>query len=80
VGSGEAIDAPTGALRVSLRRFTQPFNLTGSPAITVPCGFSCDGLPIGVQLVGRPFDEARLLYLAHAYERSTPCKDHHPVL
>jgi aspartyl-tRNA(Asn)/glutamyl-tRNA(Gln) amidotransferase subunit A len=66
------IGAPTGALRVSLRRFTQPLNLTGSPAITVPCGFSRAGLPIGLQLIGRPFDEARLLNLAHAYEHSTP--------
>jgi aspartyl-tRNA(Asn)/glutamyl-tRNA(Gln) amidotransferase subunit A len=74
------IGAPTGALRVSLRRFTQPFNLTGSPAITVPCGFSRDGLPIGLQLIGRPFDEARMLKLAHAYECSTPWKDHHPAL
>jgi aspartyl-tRNA(Asn)/glutamyl-tRNA(Gln) amidotransferase subunit A len=74
------IGAPTGALRVSLRRFTQPFNLTGSPAITVPCGFSRDGLPIGLQLIGRPFDEARLLNLAHAYEHSTPWKAHHPPL
>jgi aspartyl-tRNA(Asn)/glutamyl-tRNA(Gln) amidotransferase subunit A len=74
------IGAPTGALCVSLRRFTQPFNLTGSPAITVPCGFSRDGLPIRLQLIGRPFDETRLLNLAHAYEHSTPWKDHHPAL
>jgi aspartyl-tRNA(Asn)/glutamyl-tRNA(Gln) amidotransferase subunit A len=74
------IGGPTGTLRVSLRRLTQPFNLTGSPAVTVPCGFSRDGLPIGLQLVGRPFDEARLLNLAHAYERSTPWKDRHPAL
>ena len=78
-GPGE-IGAPTGALRSALRRFTQPFNLTGSPAVTVPCGFSRDGLPIGLQLVGRSFDEARLLNLAHAYEQSTPWKDHHPAL
>ena len=78
-GPGQ-IGAPTGALRSALRRFTQPFNLTGSPALTVPCGFSRDGLPIGLQLVGRPFDEARLLNLAHAYEQSTPWKDHHPAL
>jgi aspartyl-tRNA(Asn)/glutamyl-tRNA(Gln) amidotransferase subunit A len=78
-GSGE-IGEPTGGLRSTLRRLTQPFNLTGSPAVTVPCGFSRDGLPIGLQLVGRPFDEARLLNLAYAYEHSTPWKDHHPAL
>jgi aspartyl-tRNA(Asn)/glutamyl-tRNA(Gln) amidotransferase subunit A len=74
------ISVPMGALRVSLQRFTQPFNLTGSPAITMPSGFSRDGLPIGLQLVDRPFDDARLLRLAHAYEHGTPWKDHHPVL
>ncbi len=78
-GAGE-IGAPTGALRSALRRLTQPFNLTGSPAITVPCGFSQDGLPIGLQLVGRPFDEARLLNLAYTYEHNTPWKDRHPAL
>jgi aspartyl-tRNA(Asn)/glutamyl-tRNA(Gln) amidotransferase subunit A len=78
-GPGE-IGAPTGALRNTLRRFTQPFNVTGSPAVTVPCGFSRDGLPIGLQLVGRPFDEARLLNLAYTYEQSTDWKDKHPAL
>jgi Asp-tRNA(Asn)/Glu-tRNA(Gln) amidotransferase A subunit family amidase len=46
-----------------------PANVTGQPAITVPCGFSHDGLPIGFQLMGRPFEEARLFRLARAYER-----------
>jgi aspartyl-tRNA(Asn)/glutamyl-tRNA(Gln) amidotransferase subunit A len=78
-GPGE-IGAPLGALRSTLRRLTQPFNLTGNPAVTVPCGFSRDGLPIGLQLVGRPFDEARLLNLAYAYEQSAPWKDRHPAL
>jgi aspartyl-tRNA(Asn)/glutamyl-tRNA(Gln) amidotransferase subunit A len=78
-GPGE-IGAPLGALRSTLRRLTQPFNITGSPAVTVPCGFSHDGLPIGLQLVGRPFDEARLLNLAYAYEQSMPWKGRHPAL
>jgi aspartyl-tRNA(Asn)/glutamyl-tRNA(Gln) amidotransferase subunit A len=51
---------------------TLPFNLTGQPALSVPCGFTQTGLPIGLQLVGRPFDEALLLRVAHAYERETP--------
>lgn len=46
-----------------------PPNVTGQPALTVPCGFSAAGLPIGFQLVGRPFDEVTLLRLARAYER-----------
>lgn len=52
-----------------LTRFTAPFNLTGLPAISIPCGFSRGGLPIGLQLVGAPWGEARLLQAARAYER-----------
>ena len=47
---------------------TWPANVTGLPALTIPCGFSDQGLPIGVQLMGRPFDEAGLYRLARAYE------------
>jgi len=54
-----------------LTQYTRPFNLNGFPAITVPCGFSDDGLPIGLQLVGRPFDEETVLRAAHAYEQAT---------
>jgi aspartyl-tRNA(Asn)/glutamyl-tRNA(Gln) amidotransferase subunit A len=50
-------------------RLTYPFNLTGLPAISVPCGFDRRGLPIGLQLAGRPFEEATLIRAAHAYER-----------
>ena len=54
-----------------LTQYTRPFNLNGFPAITVPCGFSDDGLPLGLQLVGRPFDEETVLRAAHAYEQAT---------
>jgi len=54
-----------------LTQYTRLFNLNGFPAITVPCGFSDDGLPIGLQLVGRPFDEENVLRAAHAYEQAT---------
>ncbi len=57
--------------RAAVTRFTSPINLTGLPAISVPCGFSALGLPIGVQLVGAAFAEATLLTLAHAYEANT---------
>jgi aspartyl-tRNA(Asn)/glutamyl-tRNA(Gln) amidotransferase subunit A len=50
--------------------WTMPFNLTGHPAISVPCGFGGDGLPIALQLVGRPRDDARLLRLAALFEAS----------
>jgi aspartyl-tRNA(Asn)/glutamyl-tRNA(Gln) amidotransferase subunit A len=52
-------------------RLAAPFNLTGLPALAVPCGFSRAGLPIGLQLAGRPFDEATVLRLGYAYEQST---------
>jgi aspartyl-tRNA(Asn)/glutamyl-tRNA(Gln) amidotransferase subunit A len=51
--------------------FSRVFNLTGSPSISVPCGFTSGGLPIGLQLVGALFDEATVLRAAHAYEQAT---------
>jgi aspartyl-tRNA(Asn)/glutamyl-tRNA(Gln) amidotransferase subunit A len=51
--------------------FTISVNLAGLPAIAVPCGFSQAGLPIGLQLIGRAFDEETLLRAAHAYEQAT---------
>jgi aspartyl-tRNA(Asn)/glutamyl-tRNA(Gln) amidotransferase subunit A len=53
----------------SLTRFTAPFNLTGLPAVSIPCGFSQEGLPIGLQLVAGAWKEARLLQAARAFER-----------
>jgi aspartyl-tRNA(Asn)/glutamyl-tRNA(Gln) amidotransferase subunit A len=50
---------------------TRPFNYLGLPAISVPCGFDPNGLPIGLQLAARPFGEARLLRAADAYQRDT---------
>ena len=50
---------------------TRPINLTGLPTISIPCGFSRDGFPIGMQITGRPGDEATVLRLAHAYEQAT---------
>ena len=51
---------------------TAAFNLTGHPAISVPCGLSSDGLPIGLQIAGRAFDEEMVLRVAHAYELLAP--------
>lgn len=50
---------------------TSPFNIFGLPAITIPCGFTNSGLPIGLQISGAPFAESTVLMLAHAYERET---------
>lgn len=58
-------------VRAQMTRFTWPYNITGLPAISVPCGFTSDGLPIGIQLGARAFDELTLLRAAHAYEQAT---------
>src|SRR2546425_7374412 len=50
---------------------TSPFNMAGLPALALPCGFSATGLPLSLQLVGRPFDEATVLRAGHAYEQAT---------
>jgi aspartyl-tRNA(Asn)/glutamyl-tRNA(Gln) amidotransferase subunit A len=60
---------PDGLLRSP--GFTPIWNLTGLPAISIPCGFSSAGLPIGMQLVGRPFDEPRVFKVADAYQQIT---------
>ena len=52
--------------------FTYPFNITGQPAISVPCGLDGAGLPVGLQIVGRRFDDAGVLRLAAAFERARP--------
>ena len=59
-------------------RTTAPFNLSGQPALTVPCGFDRDGLPIGLQIAGRPFDEATVLRIGAAYEATTSWSEHRP--
>ena len=46
------------------------FNLTGQPSLQVPCGFDSDGLPVGLQIAGKPFDEATVLQVAYAYEQA----------
>ena len=58
--------------------FTYPFNVTGQPACSVPCGFTRAGLPIGLQIVGRRFDDATVLRAAAAFERARPWAAAHP--
>jgi amidase len=59
---------------------TQPFNFSGSPTLSVPCGFSADGLPLSVQFVGRRLSESVLCRMGHAYERATPWHSKHPTI
>jgi len=58
-------------VRAALLRLNRPANFTGLPAISIPCGFTRSGLPIGLQLIGAALSEARLLRIALAYERPT---------
>jgi len=60
--------------------FTYPFNLTGQPAVTVPCGWTQEELPIGMQIVGRRFDDALILRAARAWEQIQPWADRRPVV
>ena len=60
--------------------FTFPFNSTGQPSISMPNGFSKAGLPLAIQIVGRPGDEAGIIALAAEFERARPWKDRHPPI
>lgn len=62
------------------RQARTPFNLTGNPAIAVPTGFSSCGLPLGMQLVGHYFDEAKVYRVAHHFEHTRPWAAHFPLL
>jgi len=60
--------------------YTISVNLAGNPAISVPCGFSKAGLPIGLQIIGRPFEEETVLRAAHAYEQATTWRSKRPTI
>jgi aspartyl-tRNA(Asn)/glutamyl-tRNA(Gln) amidotransferase subunit A len=83
--------APTPAFRIGEKTqdplqmylsdiFTISVNLAGVPAVSLPCGFSPDGLPIGLQMIGRPFAESTILRAAAAYERATEWKTRKPPI
>lgn len=58
--------------------FTPPFNLTGQPAASVPCGFSSEGLPVGLHIIGRRGEEAAVLRASASFEQARPWAQHHP--
>jgi aspartyl-tRNA(Asn)/glutamyl-tRNA(Gln) amidotransferase subunit A len=60
--------------------FTSPFNCTGGPALALLCGFSKDGLPLSLQIAGRPHEDALVLRAGHAYEMATGFFERHPHL
>jgi len=65
--------------RALLLRNNRPASLAGVPAISIPCGFTPDGLPVGLQLIGAVTDELLLLHIAHAFERAHPQAVHPPL-
>jgi aspartyl-tRNA(Asn)/glutamyl-tRNA(Gln) amidotransferase subunit A len=75
---GEKIDDPLQMYLSDV--FTITINLAGIPALSLPCGFSSTGLPIGLQIIGKPFDEETILRVAHAFEQQTDYHRRKPML
>lgn len=86
-GLTPAVAAPAGEtaddvdrLLADLLRFTRPISYLGLPALALPIGMAGDGMPLSVQLIGRPFSEAQLLRLGHAFQRTTEFHRAEPTL
>ena len=75
---GEKVDDPLQMYLSDI--YTIPVNLAGTCAMSLPCGFSASGLPIGMQLIGKPFDEATILRTGHAFEQATAWHNRRPEL
>ena len=76
----ELVDAVLAPTMVDRLAFTFPFNLTGQPAATVPCGFTAEGLPVGLQIVGRWHADATVLRAAAGFEALQPWAETRPPL
>jgi aspartyl-tRNA(Asn)/glutamyl-tRNA(Gln) amidotransferase subunit A len=75
------LDGPNAVKQAAtLTRFTAPFNFTGLPAISLPCGYTDQGLPLGLQIITRPWGEAALLRAAQAYESATEWHLKRPII
>ncbi len=72
------IDGREETVRAALLRLCRPANFTGAPALVLPCGFTREGLPIGLQLIGPLWSEERLLRIGYAYEQATDWHNRHP--
>jgi aspartyl-tRNA(Asn)/glutamyl-tRNA(Gln) amidotransferase subunit A len=77
-GSAPRLDAHRSAAFWERPNITTVFNVTAGPAISVCDGFSATGLPLGLQIAGRPFDDAKVLNAAYAFEKATPWRDRRP--
>jgi aspartyl-tRNA(Asn)/glutamyl-tRNA(Gln) amidotransferase subunit A len=72
----DGTDEPAG---LAFTRLTMPFNATGQPVLAIPAGFDRTGMPIGIQLAGRPGDEATLFRIGRAYEAATAWLERRPA-
>jgi Asp-tRNA(Asn)/Glu-tRNA(Gln) amidotransferase A subunit family amidase len=73
------VDGRTERINLGLVLLNQPCDLSGFPALSVSCGFTAGHLPIGLQVMGRPWDEATVLRVGYAYEQATPWHTRHPL-
>jgi aspartyl-tRNA(Asn)/glutamyl-tRNA(Gln) amidotransferase subunit A len=79
-GATVDVDGTTLPVSFAMASMTSRFNMAGTPALSLPCGFSAAGLPIGMSIVGRPFDEWSVFKVAHAYERATDWHTRRPAI
>lgn len=77
-GTATASHAFNPLLALKTPKYTGPINLLGWPALSLPCGFNAEGLPVGLQIAAPPFGDLRALRVARAYEASTPWSDRKP--
>jgi aspartyl-tRNA(Asn)/glutamyl-tRNA(Gln) amidotransferase subunit A len=75
---GNSLDAEAVIQRIT--KFTRPVNYLGLPSLSIPSGFTKSGLPVGLQLIGRSFDEAMLLRIGAAFQRATDYHQRIPKL
>lgn len=72
------VNGDTEDVRLASTRLVRAWNLAGVPVLSVPCGFDHRGLPVSLQIVGKPFDEATVLRVGHAYQQATDWHHRHP--
>ncbi len=75
---GEKVDDPLAMYLSDV--FTLPVNMAGIAGISIPCGFSKEGLPIGLQVIGKPFDEGTIIQVAYTFEQNTDFHKRKPEL